>query len=257
MKLTLFWPAREQLVDERQRGDVLHGCGDDVGLAGRAGDEQVEVADGFAAAAQGAGGRDGVDAGELADEFGDALGVLARDVDAEARGVLAVVLDALEQLVGELLPHARQRQQVAALGGCFQRVDVGDAERGVEQRDGLRAHAGQAQQLQHGGLVALQQLVAQRHGAGGDQVADVGGHAFADAGNGEQRLGVGVGRGERGELRGLLLDGFRGAAIGADAKRIGGVDLQQGGGFIEQPSEGDVVHRKSKSGPKVADAARI
>ena len=35
----------EELVDERERGDVLDGGGDDVGLAGGAGDEQVEVAD--------------------------------------------------------------------------------------------------------------------------------------------------------------------------------------------------------------------
>ena len=35
----------EELVDERKRGDVLDGGGDDVWFAGRAGDEQVEVAD--------------------------------------------------------------------------------------------------------------------------------------------------------------------------------------------------------------------
>ena len=116
----------EELVDERKGGDVLDGGGDDVGLAGGAGDEQVEVADGLAAAAQRAGGGDRLDAGERADERADALGVLAGVVDAEARGVVAVVLDALEELGGELLAHARQGEQVAALGGRFERVDVGD-----------------------------------------------------------------------------------------------------------------------------------
>ena len=119
-------------------------------------------------------------------------------------------------------------------------------QRGVEHRDGLGAHAGQAQQLQHGGLVPREQLFAQRHGAGGDQVADVGGHAFADAGDGEQGLGVGVGRVSVRELRGLLLDGLGGAAVGAHAEGVGAVDLEQRGGFVQQAGEGDVVHRNAK-----------
>ena len=153
----LVLSAREQLVDEREGGDMLDRGGDYVRLAGWAGDEQVEVADRLAAAPQRACWRDRLDSGEEPDEFADALRVLARHVDAKARGVLAIVLDALEQLVGKLLAHARQRQQVAALGGFFQAVDVVHAEGGVDQRHGLRAHAGKAQQLQHGWLVALQQ----------------------------------------------------------------------------------------------------
>ncbi len=42
----------EELVDEGKRGDVFDGGADDVGLAGGAGDEEVEVADGLAAAAE-------------------------------------------------------------------------------------------------------------------------------------------------------------------------------------------------------------
>ena len=243
----LVLAAREELVDEGEGGDVLDGRGDDVGLAGGAGDEQVEVADGLAAAAQGAGGGDGLDAGEDADEFADALGVLAGDVDAEARGVLAIVLNAFEELVGKLLAHAGEGQEVAALGGLFEGVDIADAECGVDEGDGLGAHAGKAEQLEHGGLVAAEEFFAQRHGAGGDEVADVGGHAFADARDGEERLGVGVGCGERGELRGLLLYGFGGAAIGANAKGIGCVDLQQCSGLIEQSRKGNVVHKRSKA----------
>jgi len=57
----------DELVDERQVGDVLDCCGDDVGLAGGAGGEEVEVAYGLAASAEGAGGGDLVDSGEGAD----------------------------------------------------------------------------------------------------------------------------------------------------------------------------------------------
>ena len=46
---------------------MLYGGTDYVGFAGWAGDEEVEVAYGFAASAEGAGGGDLVDAGEFAD----------------------------------------------------------------------------------------------------------------------------------------------------------------------------------------------
>ena len=143
----------EELVDEGEGGDVLDCGGDDIGLAGGAGDEEVEVADGLAAAAEGAGGGDLVDAGEVADERGDAFGVVVGLVDAEAAGVLAVVLDALEELGGELFAHARELVEMAGFGGGFEGVDVGDLERGPDEGDGLGAHAGEAQKLEHGGLV--------------------------------------------------------------------------------------------------------
>ena len=69
----LVLAAGHELVDEGEGGDVLDGGGDDVGLTGGAGGEEVEVADGLAAAAEGAGGGDLVDAGELEDEGGDAF----------------------------------------------------------------------------------------------------------------------------------------------------------------------------------------
>ncbi len=147
----LVLAAGEQLVDQRQRGYVLDGGSDDVGLAGGAGDEEVEVAYGLAAAAQGAGGGDLVDAGEGADEGGDALGLVERLVDAEAAGVAAVVLDSFEQLGGELLAHAGKAGELAFASGGLESVDVADAERGPDERYGLRAHAGEAQELEHGG----------------------------------------------------------------------------------------------------------
>ena len=141
---------------------------DDVGLAGRAGDEEVEVADGLAAAAEGAGGGDLVDAGKFADEVGDAVGVVSRLVDAEAAGVFAVVFDALEELGDEFFAHARQLGEMTGLGGGFERVDVGDLAGGPDEGYGLGAHAREAQEFEHGGFVFLQQLFAERHGAGGE-----------------------------------------------------------------------------------------
>ena len=46
------------------------------------------------------------------------------------------------------------------------------------------------------------------------------------------------------ELGGLLLDGLGGAAVGADAEGVGGVDFEERGGFVEETGDGDVVHKK-------------
>ena len=238
--------AGHEVIDEGKGGDVLDGSFDDVGLAGGAGGEEVEVADGFAAAAEGAGGGDLVDAGELEDEGGDAVGLLAGLVDAEARGVAAVVLDALEELGGELFAHTGKLVEVASLGGGFEGLHIGNLQGGPDQGDGFGAHAGEPEEVEHGGAVAGEELVAEGHGAGGDEVADVGGHAFADAGNGEESFGIGFGSDEGGELDGLLLDGLGGAAIGADAEEVGTVYFEEGGGFVEKAGESDVIHTEHK-----------
>ncbi len=213
----------EKLVDERESGNVFYGGADDVGFAGWAGDEEVEVADGFAAATEAAGGRDLVDAGEFADEIADDVGMVSRLVDAEAAGVFAMVLDALEELGDEFFAHAGELGEVAGLGGGFERVDVRDLAGGPDEGYGLGAHAGEAQEFEHGGFVFLQELFAQGDGAGGEESLNVGRHAFADAGDGEELFGI---VGESDELCGLLLDCLGGAAIGADAKGIGGVNLE-------------------------------
>ena len=185
-----------------------------------------------------------VDAGELEDEVGDAVGGLAGVVDAEAGGVAAVVLDAFEELGGELFSHAGELVEVAGFGGGFEGVDVGDLEGGPDEGDGFGAHAGEAEEFEHGGAVAGEEFGTQRHGAGGDEVADVEGHGLADAGDGEEGFGVGFGGGEGGQLGGLLLDGFGGAAVGADAEDVGTIDFEQGGGFVEEAGEGEVIHKR-------------
>ena len=173
---------------------------------------------------------------------GDAVGEFGGLVDAEAAGVAAMVLDAFKELVGELLAHAGELEELALAGGGFELVDVGDLEGGPEEGDGLGAHAGEAEELEHGGAVAGEELITQGHGAGGDEVADALRHALADVGDGEQGLGIGVGHGEGCELGGLGLDGFGGATVGADTEGVGAVDLEEGSGFIEKAGDGDVVH---------------
>ena len=165
-------------------------------------------------------------------------------VDAEAAGVFAVVLDAFEELGDEFFAHAGEGGELAGFSGGFEGVDVADLAGGPDEGYGLWAHAGEAEEIEHGGLVFEEELFAEGHGAGGDEGDDVGGHAFADAGDGEESFGVGVGLGEGAELSGLLFYGFGGAAIGADAEGVGAVDFEEGGGFVEETGDGDVVHRR-------------
>ncbi len=66
---------------------------------------------------------------------------------------------------------------------------------GPDEGYGLGTHAGKAEEFEHGGFVFLKELFAEGHGAGVDEGDDVSGHAFADAGDGEEGFGVGVGSG--------------------------------------------------------------
>jgi hypothetical protein len=85
----------------------------------------------------------------------------------------------------------------------------------------------------------LQELFAQGEVAGREEGLDVGGHAFAYAGNGEKLFGV---ISEGGELRRLLFDCLGGTAIGADSEGVSAVNLEQCSGFVEQAGDRDIVH---------------
>ena len=176
----------EEFVDQGQGGDEVDSGGNHLGFAGRPGREQVEIADGLTPTAERAGRRHSLDAGELAQQRTDAVGVLGGLVDAETARVAAVIFDAFQELFGELLAHARQLEQRTSLGCRFELVDVRDLECRPEQGYCLGTHAGQPQKLQHGGSIFGQQLRAQRHGAGRDEIANILCHALAYTRNGEQ-----------------------------------------------------------------------
>ena len=88
----------DDVLDELFAGGVI--------AAGLAGDQDVEVADGFAPAAQGSGGRDLFHAGIIAQMLDDFLGLAFGGVEQKAAGDAAIVLDGLEQLLFLLLAHA-------------------------------------------------------------------------------------------------------------------------------------------------------
>ena len=64
-------------------------------------------------------------------------------------------------------------------------------------------------------------------------------HTLADAGNGEHLLGLAD---DVFDLLGVILDGLRGVAVGANAEGVLAVDLEQVGGFVKNIRESLVIH---------------
>ena len=182
--------------DDVHQRRILRDVGDGLlasffGGAGFSGDENVEIADGLAAAAQRSGGRDLVDAGILLEICREFFGFGFGGVDQEAAADAAIVLDGLEQLGFVLLAHARQFADLSLARQLLDAVDVADFVGAPDQRDGLRPEALNLQQLQHRRVIFLQQFGLNGELAVFEEFLQVAQHAFADAGDGEHLLGIG------------------------------------------------------------------
>ncbi len=209
------------------------------GGAGLAGDEDVEIADGFAAAAQGSGGRDFVDAGKLLDVGGELLALDLGGVDQIAATDAAIVLDGFDQLGFVLLTHAREFADFSGACQFLDAVYVADLVGAPDQGDGLGAESLDFQKLEHRRVIFLEQFGLYAELAGVEQFLQVRQHAFADAGNGEHLLGISD---DVFDLVRVILDGLRRVAIGTDAEGILAVDLEQVGGLVEDVGDGLVIH---------------
>src|SRR5207249_1023403 len=96
------------------------------GAAARSGDENVEVAHGFASAAQRSGGGDLLKAWELAEILCELRRFRFGGVDQESAADAAVVLDGLEQLLLVLFAHAREFTNLSLAGQFFDAIDIAD-----------------------------------------------------------------------------------------------------------------------------------
>jgi len=208
--------------------------------ASRPGDEQIEVAGGFATAAQRTGRRHAFDAGETGEPGGDPLRRVFGLIEAVAAGAAAVILDAFADLLDLLGAHSREPGKAPGSDRFGELIDAGDLGGRPQQGDGLRAHAGELQQFQNAGPVLGQQLVAQGQRAALGDLLQVCRHALADSRDRQQLCGV-VGGG--GKVDGGLLGGFGGAAVAEHAKAVAAVDLQQVGRFGQQKPHRFVIHR--------------
>ena len=209
--------------------------------AARAGDQHVEIADRLPSAAQRTGGRDLLDAFDVLQMFGQLLRGAIGFVEQEAPGDAAVILNRLQDFLLALFAQARQFAQLAFARQLLHAGEIAYLEGAPQQRNGLRPQPLDLQQLQHRGPVFLQQLLMRAELAAAAQLLDVGGHAFADAGNLQQLLGF---VDQCRDLLGQAFEGLGGAAIGADAERVVAIDLHEIGGFVEDVGDGFVVHAR-------------
>ena len=113
----LVFAFGDHVVDAGVGGDVLDGGLSVARFAGRTGDQQVEVALGFAPAAQRSGRRDLFNTFQFQKVSGEAGGLFGGHIDAEAAGAAAVVLDAFAKLFNLLCAHARQAVEATRIDG--------------------------------------------------------------------------------------------------------------------------------------------
>ena len=115
--------------------------------AGRTGNQQIQIACGFASAAQRAGGSDSLNAGESQQIRGDAPSSVLGHVDTISSGAAAIFLDALAKFFNLLFSHAGQAGETAGVDGLGELVDAVDLSCGPEERNCLGAHPGQLEQF--------------------------------------------------------------------------------------------------------------
>ena len=121
----------------------------------------------------------------------------------------------------------------------FDSGGIGDLKVQPDEVDGLRAEPLDLEQLQHRRAVFFEKLGMLLQVALVHDLAQVGGHAFADTGNFQQLFGV---LDQFGDLLRQGFNGFGGIAIGAYAKRILTGNLHQIGGLEQDIGDALVVH---------------
>ena len=126
MKADLVLALGDDVVDAGVGSDVFDCSFSLLRSAGRAGDQQVKIAGGFAAAAQGPGGGNTLDAVEGEQIGCEAIGGIFGFVNAEAARGPAVVFDAFADLLDLFLAHAGQSLEAAGVNGFGELVDAAD-----------------------------------------------------------------------------------------------------------------------------------
>ena len=106
----------DDVVDEVLAGSVI--------AAGLARNQDVEIADGLASAAQRSRGSYFFYPGIIAEVLDDLIGLLFGSVEQEAAGNAAIVLDGLEQFLFLLLAHAREFADLSLFGQPGHAIDI-------------------------------------------------------------------------------------------------------------------------------------
>ncbi len=224
---------------ERRRGFVEPAEGGIDAGAGRRADDDVQVADRLAAAAETAGDFDAGDARQRRQIVAQA----ARDGSGNRRtDALAVARERRERLAQALLEFRAEARHVAdamPVEGVAQAVQSANVERLVERACTLRPDARQRQEFAQARGHRSAQGFEHAAAARGRELADLPGEILADS---RQRVGIEALRDLVREFPGLTAHDARGLPIGADAERILAAQGQEVGHFVERDRDLFVVH---------------
>ena len=200
--------------------------------------EDIDVADGLLHAAQAAGDHHLPDAFRAAQMFGEGMRILRRKRELEALRLGQMRLDAPEEVLLGLLAEPCERADPALLRRLVQLRQRVDSEVVIKRLDALRSQAGYVQQFGDPGGQLLLEPLEQPAGSRLDDLADLAGEVFTDPGQLRQRL---AGLERRRDVEPQVAYGPRRVAIGADAERIGLLDLEEIGDVLEHPGDVGIV----------------
>ena len=195
-------------------------------------DEQIHVADRFLAAPQAAGISDLIhplDAREILDQL---LSGAVGEVDQKPSGASFVAFDAAQDLLFELLAHARKGPQLAVAAELFEPVDGADAEVEENGGDAFRTESSDFEQFERRRRILLQQLIAPLETASLGELMQGRGDSFADALDlGDLALGV---IDNCFDAPRVAVDDDRRVAVAPDAEAVHIGDLHQISRFVEE-----------------------
>ncbi len=208
-------------------------------LAGEHGDDEVEVADGVARAAEGAGGGSFFDVGRFEEVFAELFRGGFDGIDAEAAGGAFVNFAGFDDVFFGACAEAGEVTEFFVAGEFFDVGDGGGAEGFPEEGDLFRAQGLEAQDLEKSRRIFGAEFGAEGVVAGGEDFADVVSHVVADAGKFGELLGV------LGELFDAFGDGFEkfgGFFVGAVTADNGAVDFEELSSFAKDAGNVAIFH---------------
>ncbi len=171
-------------------------------------------------------------------EGGERVGVLRRHRQLEAARLAGMRFHRLQDVELGLFAEAGQGADAAVARRPVQLLDGLHLEVVVQRLDPLRPQAGNLQQFGDRRRQFAPQAVEQAAVAGVDDFADLGGEVVADAGQPRQVLALFQ---QRARLLRQFAQRARGIAVGADAERIGALDFEPVGDFLEDGGDVGVV----------------
>jgi len=224
------------LDDVADLAEVDEGVGDVGGCIG--GDEDIDVADSFAAAAQGAGDLesvDGIEVGEFIDQ-----GVGSDFCGGEWRSP-PVGVEPFDFFQDGLLcfgAEAAQFGDPSRFGGLAESVDGGDIELFVNFRHAFGAESLNVEEVEQSGIEFVEECVSEFAGAGVVDLAEIVGDGLPDA----LELFDGAGLEPLFERFPQSRDGFGGVLEGSNSVSIIASNRQKRGDILEDASVVLIVH---------------